>query len=61
MILRIVICLTVLVFSFICFEYLISEWYIELHMEKVGAPSREALSEDYGFGLVGLLVIVDFP
>jgi hypothetical protein len=30
-------------------------------MEKVGAPSREALSEDYGFGLVGLLVIVDFP
>ncbi len=27
-------------------------------MEKVGAPDREALSEDYGLGLVGLLIIV---
>ncbi|MDP5215555.1 hypothetical protein ORJ66_21150, partial [Pseudoalteromonas tunicata] len=60
MILRIFISLAVLVFSFICFEHLISEWYIELHMEKVGAPNREALSEDYGLGLVGLLVIVPF-
>ena len=58
MILRTFISLAVMVFSFICFEHLISEWYIELHMEKVGAPDREALSEDYGLGLVGLLIIV---
>ncbi|HCU67345.1 MAG TPA: hypothetical protein DF774_16470 [Rheinheimera sp.] len=58
MILRTFISLAVMVFSFICFEHLISEWYIALHMEKVGAPDREALSEDYGLGLVGLLIIV---
>lgn len=58
MILRLLICLAALVLSFICFEHLISTWYIELHMEKVGAPNREALSDDYGLGLVGLLVIV---
>ena len=58
MILRIFISLAVLVFSFICFEHLIGEWYIALHMEKVGAPNRAALSDDYGLGLVGLLIIV---
>lgn len=60
MILRIVISLAALVFSFFCFEFLISEWYIGLHMEKVGAPNREALSEDYGLALMGGLVIVPF-
>lgn len=60
MIFRIFIILVVLIVSFIGFEYLISEWYVALHMKKVGAPDRAALSEDYGLGLVGLFVIVPF-
>lgn len=60
MILRAVISLAVLVICFICFEHLMGEWYIERHIEKVGVTNREELSEDFGLGLFGLLVIVPF-